>query len=143
MRWTDLPPDRDPADGGVSELTQGQWQDLRERLERLPPGHPSRPDEAGEAGEAGLAGDDAADQDAPDDDEKAPGQGVQDGDARRGRAPGAPGEAGGHRTRDAGRAVTGGAREPYRPWFTAGEPPEPWFSAGKPPEPWFAADQPE
>jgi hypothetical protein len=123
MRWTDLPPDCDPADGGGSALTRGEWDDLRQRLERLPAGHPSRPDEAE------LADDGAADQDAPGADQGGPRRSVHDRESGRGRTPGAPRDAGGHRGHDAGRAAPGGRREPYQPWFTAGEPPEPWFAA--------------
>jgi hypothetical protein len=131
MRWTDLPPDRDPADAGASALAKAQWEDLKGRLERLPPGHPSRPDEAGEAGEARLAGDEAADQDVPDGNDPAGAVSVRDDDHGGGRAPGGrhrP-ETDGSGAHDAARSVPGGPREPYRPWFTAGEPPEPWFTA--------------
>jgi hypothetical protein len=123
MRWTDLPPDRDPADGG-SVLSRGEWDDLRERLERLPPGHPSRPDEPE------SAGDDAADQDAPDGDRTGARRGVQDGKTGNGRAAGAARGPEARRGYDAGRAVPAGGRsEPYRPWFAAGESPAPWFAA--------------
>ncbi|HTS95532.1 MAG TPA: hypothetical protein VMI33_02845 [Streptosporangiaceae bacterium] len=114
MRWTDLPPDGDPADAGGSALTRGEWEDLRERLERLPPGHPSRPEEADSARE------DAADRDDADGPGPAAGRSVKDGE--RDRGPGARGH-------EAGRAAAAGRREPYRPWFTAGESPEPWFAA--------------
>jgi len=117
MRWTDLPPDREPADAGASRQSRGEWEDLRQRLERLPAGHPSRP-EAGE-GEGG---------DAPVDE-----GGEDDAVAERGssEAGGHAGRDGGGRraSRDGGRAAAG-RREPYRPWFTAGESPEPWFAAG-------------
>ncbi len=119
MRWTDLPPDRDPADAGGSALTRGEWEDLRDRLERLPPGHPSRPEEADLAGED-AADDDAADDDAADGPGPGPRRGVKDGERERGS---------GARGHEAGRAVTPARREPYRPWFTAGESPEPWFAA--------------
>jgi hypothetical protein len=132
MRWTDLPPDRDAADGRVSGLTRGQWQELRERLERLPPGHPSRPGDAGLPDEARSAGEDAADQGLPDEDDPAGARGVQDDDPVRGRAPGERAEPGRRRAPDAARAAAGGAHEPYRPWFTTGEPPEPWFAADPP-----------
>ncbi len=121
MRWTDLPPDRAAADSdaGASVPSRGEWDDLRRRLERLPPGHPSRPGDAGQdqaevrpdgqvqAGEGGSPA----------------WRGVTDNEAGRHREPG------GHRERDAGGAAAPGRREPYRPWFTAGEWPEPWFAA--------------
>ena len=132
MRWTDLPPDRDPADGGVSALTRGEWEDLKERLERLPAGHPSRPDGDGLPDEAGPAGGDAADQAGPDEAGPAGARSVGDEDRGRGRAPSERTEPGRCPAHDAGRAAAGGAREPYRPWFTAGEPPEPWFAADPP-----------
>jgi hypothetical protein len=109
MRWTDLPPDRDPDAAGATALSRGEWDDLRRRLERLPPGHPSRP------------GDDTG-QDQADEDGSPTGRGVQDDKA------GPPREPGGHRERDPARAAPPDRREPYRPWFTAGEPPEPWFA---------------
>lgn len=119
MRWTDLPADREPGDDGDSPVPRrGDWEDLRRRLERLPPGHPSAPD-----------GDDEAD----DADERDTGQIEPDADrdgreADRGR-PGRPDGRGGHDARSGPGAAAGGQREPYRPWFTAGESPEPWFNA--------------
>jgi hypothetical protein len=143
MRWTDLPPDRGPADKSASALSRGDWDDLRRRLERLPPGHPSRPGDEDEAqaqdGWANDAGevqaqdgrtDDGGEDQAEDGraDRAGPGErgsparrDVMDNDAGRHREPG------GHRKRDAGPAISG-RREPYRPWFTAGESPEPWFT---------------
>jgi hypothetical protein len=119
MRWTDLPADNGPPDAAT--LSRGEWEDLRRRLERLPPGHPSRADREAEA-----APEDGRAEPGPDDAATA-------GRRRAGAADG--------RQRDAGRA--GGATpgghgelagprhaEPYRPWFTAGGPPEPWFAAG-------------
>jgi hypothetical protein len=143
MRWTDLPPDHDPADGGASALSRGEWDDLRRRLERLPPGHPSRPggegedqaqdwradqgqaDRADDEGEA-QARDGQADQARPGERGSPAWSGVMDSDAGRPREPG------GHRERDAGPMIPG-RREPYRPWFTAGESPEPWFADPDPP----------
>jgi hypothetical protein len=136
MRWTDLPPDREPADAGASVLSRGEWDDLRRRLERLPPGHPSRPGDEGEVqAQDGRAdqrrpadeGEDQAKEKAADQDRAgergSPGwRGVKDDGAGRPREPG------GHRERDAGPLLPG-RREPYRPWFTAGEQPEPWFAA--------------
>jgi hypothetical protein len=114
MRWTDLPPDPGPADDGASPVPRrGDWEDLRRRLERLPPGHPSAPDGDGEADErADGRGEPDAGQDGPE-----PG---------RGRAA-RPAGRGGSDARSSPAA--GGQREPYRPWFTAGETPEPWFYA--------------
>ena len=44
MRWTDVPPEGGPADDGDRPvLRRGDWEDLKRRLERLPPGHPSSP----------------------------------------------------------------------------------------------------
>jgi hypothetical protein len=136
MRWMDLPPDRDPADGGGAAASRAEWDDLRRRLERLPPGHPSRPgDEAEEPAQDGQA-----DQSRADDDGEAR---AEDGQADRARPggrgspawrgvgddeAGRPREPGGRRERDAGPPLPG-RREPYRPWFTAGEPAEPWFAA--------------
>ncbi len=123
MRWTDLPAERGPADAGASALSRGEWEDLRRRLERLPPGHPSHPDGAAEA----RAGEDSGSPGTPDQLDPDPDGGGQ----------AAPGEGHGRPAGKAGRARPGshgdlpgpGAREPYRPWFTAGEPPEPWFAA--------------
>ena len=111
MRWTDLPAGSGPADDGDSPvLGRGDWEDLRRRLERLPPGHPSAPDGDGEADEDGERADGRGEPDAG-----------QDGpEPDRGRSTGRGGGPG---------PATGGRREPYRPWFTAGETPEPWFYA--------------
>ncbi len=119
MRWTDLPADPGPADDGDSPVPRrGDWEDLRRRLERLPPGHPSAPD-----------GDGEADENEDEDGERADGRGEpdagQDGPEPGGRA-GRPAGRGGS---DARSSPAGGQREPYRPWFTAGESPEPWFYA--------------
>jgi hypothetical protein len=108
MRWTDLPPDRDPADAGASVLPRGEWEDLRERLERLPPGHPSRP------------GDEA------DPDEHRAASSTADPD----RTEGDPADEGGSPGRRGVMDNESGRREPYRPWFSEGEPPQPWFAAG-------------
>jgi hypothetical protein len=136
MRWTDLPPDHDPGDGGASAASRGEWDDLRRRLERLPPGHPSRPGDEDEVhaqdgqGQTDRADDEAeiraeegrADQARPGEHGSPAWRGVRDDEAGRPREPG------GHRERDAGPLLPG-QREPYRPWFTAGEQPEPWFAA--------------
>jgi hypothetical protein len=120
MRWTDLPPERGPADGGGSALSRGEWEELRRRLERLPPGHPSHPD--GEGAERA------------DEDGRPTGQPSADPDAgqraaadERGERPG--GAAGRSRPGGHDELAGQGKREPYRPWFTGGESPEPWFAA--------------
>ena len=154
MRWTDLPPDRGPADGGGAAASRGEWDDLRRRLERLPPGHPSRPGDEGEIrAQDGLPGQSQADDegeaqadDGRPDRSQADDEGedqAEDRQADQGRPgeraspawrgvrddeAGRPREPGGHRERDAGPLLPG-RREPYRPWFTEGEPPEPWFAA--------------
>jgi len=132
MRWTDLPPDRGPADGDGAAVSRGEWDDLRHRLERLPSRHPSRPRDGDE-------GEDQAPDGWTDDDGEVRAEEAAD-EARAGergspawrgvtdKEHGRPREPGGHRERDAGPPFPG-RREPYRPWFTAGEPPEPWFAA--------------
>jgi hypothetical protein len=120
MRWTDLPPDRDPADADASVLRRGEWEDLRQRLERLPPGHPSRPGDEADPDERRAASSTAdpdghraalstADPDRTEDDR-----------ADEGGSPGRRGVM----DKEPGR------REPYRPWFSEGESPQPWFAAG-------------
>jgi len=120
MRWTDLPRD-EPADDREGPVVQrGEWEDLKQRLERLPAGHPSSLDDEDPADE-GRAADDRADDDRADE--------VGDERARRGGRAGPDGSArlpGGH---EAGWAPGTGPREPYRPWFASGDSPEPWFSA--------------
>lgn len=118
MRWTDLPPDRDRDDARVTGLSRGEWDDLRQRLERLPPGHPSRPGDPGE----GQAEARPSDQDQAGEGSSDTRRGVQDDEPGRAREPD------GHRERDPARAAPPDRREPYRPWFTAGEPPELWFA---------------
>jgi hypothetical protein len=133
MRWTDLPRDREPvgdADAPPTSpspftLQRGEWEDLRQRLERLPAGHPSSPDGEDRAdagwddadrpdGRLALDGRNGADQRAGPDERSTPGG--RSGPAELGRP-------------DARPAVISGRREPYRPWFAASESPEPWFSA--------------
>jgi hypothetical protein len=117
MRWTDLPPDREPADARAAAASRGEWDDLRRRLERLPPGHPSRP------GDESSVDEDPADQEQAGDGGPGQSRAAEDG------IPDRHGEPGGHRERDAGRGAVPGRREQYRPWFTAGESPQPWFAA--------------
>jgi hypothetical protein len=146
MRWTDLPPDREPAEAGPSGLRRHEWEALRQRLERLPAGHPSSP--ADDSPDDSAWDDEARDNKARDNkarDDRAGGNGGQhdggpeggagrarrDGNAPRGgHAPAArPDRDGWH-----GDALPGtGGREPYRPWFASGESAEPWFAAGEPP----------
>jgi hypothetical protein len=88
-------------------LPRGEWEDLRQRLERLPPGHPSRPSDEADTNEHRAAST-AADPDRTEDDQADEGgspewRGVMDNEP--------------------------GRREPYRPWFTEGESPQPWFAA--------------
>lgn len=136
MRWTDLPADGGAADAGVSGLRRAQWEQLRQRLERLPAGHPSSPDDDGPEADADddgpqadvLEGDPETtgaddghgrDRDGPAD--PVPGE----GSARPGRR-GAASRPGGGDTRAAGAIGRG---EPYRPWFASEGSAEPWFAA--------------
>jgi hypothetical protein len=115
-------------------LRRGEWDDLRQRLERLPAGHPSSPhdslpddgdgpDDGDWPGDAGSRPGPAESEPAETDDQEA------DPDTGRAtRGPHAEGHRGGSPDRHDGRwAALPGQREPYRPWFTAGESPEPWF----------------
>ena len=112
MRWTDLPRDREPADDREGPVVQrGEWEDLKQRLERLPPGHPSSLDDEDPADEDPADEDGAGDQSA--------GRGGRAGPDRPARP------AGGH---EAGRLPGPDRREPYRPWFASGDSSEPWFS---------------
>jgi hypothetical protein len=156
MRWTDLPADRGSVDAGASVLARGEWDDLRRRLEQLPPGHPSRLDGEGRVDQAAdgegwvdqaTDGEGRVDQAAAGEGrvDQATGGHGGDADGRRGGPDpdperGPQGNHGDSRERhagDTGPARPGGPgdlaglgrREPYRPWFTAGESPEPWFAA--------------
>src|SRR5215469_10455092 len=131
MRWTDLPRDREPADDREGPVVQrGEWEDLKQRLERLPAGHPSSLDRADPADED-WADDGSADEDRPhdraDDDladevgDQRAGRG-RTGPDRSTRLPGGP---------EAGWAPGPGRREPYRPWFASGGSSDPWFSADR------------
>ena len=128
MRWTDLPPDRASADRAEAAARQrGEWQDLKQRLERLPAGHPSSPyDEAGadESGGAEAGADEHRAREAGAGADEAGGRRAGRGGRDRGAAAERPAGSGGP---DAGPAR--GPRDPYQPWFAAGESPEPWFSA--------------
>jgi hypothetical protein len=132
MRWTDLPPDREPAGADAPVLPRREWDDLRQRLERLPPGHPSRP------GDEGGAEEYRADQ-IPADRDQAEGGGTGQSRAAEGGSPGRRGvkdddpgrhgEPGAQPERGPGTGAVPGRREPYRPWFTEGGSPQPWFAA--------------
>ena len=93
-------------------VQRGEWEDLKQRLERLPAGHPSSLDDEDPADEDWAEGraDEVGDQRA--------GRSGQTGPDRPARLPG------GH---EAGWAPGPGRREPYRPWFASGDSPEPWF----------------
>ena len=125
MRWTDVPGEGEQADGRASaDHRRAQWEELRQRLEQLPPGHPSSPeqDEWDNAGEAdGLAG------------EQGGGLAEERGVPRE---QGVPGRTAGRRSHAGeGYLTTGrpdqgliGRHDPYRPWFTDGESAPPWFA---------------
>jgi hypothetical protein len=105
-------------------VQRGEWEDLKQRLERLPAGHPSSLDGEDPAdadwAEDGAADEDRADEDHPDE--------VGDQPARRSGRTGPDRSArlpGGH---EGGWAPGPGRREPYRPWFASSDSPEPWFS---------------
>jgi hypothetical protein len=125
MRWTDLPRDREFAGGrdDAPVLQRGEWEDLKQRLERLPAGHPSSLDYEDRADEDRADEDRAADARADEEPadvggDKSGGRGRQTGPDRRA----SPGR------HEAGSARGPERREPYRPWFASGESPEPWFS---------------
>ncbi len=156
MRWTDVPGEGEQADGRASaDHRRAQWEELRQRLEQLPPGHPSSPeqDEWDNAGEAdGLAepaaahepepragGDPEADQDmGTDSDLGAAGEqgGGLAGEQDVPQEQGVPGRTAGRRSHAGdGYLTTGrpdqgliGRHDPYRPWFTDGESAPPWFA---------------
>lgn len=115
-------------------VQRGEWEDLRQRLERLPAGHPSSPDDDGDAAEAGAdaartedgrVGDPGADQGSTGQgrDEHADRDGRLGPDRRAG-----PDEHGGPGRRYAGPTLGPEQREPYRPWFSSGDWPDPWFA---------------
>jgi hypothetical protein len=121
MRWTDLPRDREPADDREGPVVRrGEWEDLKQRLERLPPAHPSSLDDEdpadGDWTEDERVGGERADRAAG----RSAGRGGQAGPDRPARL------AGGH---EAGRLPDPDRREPYRPWFASGDSSDPWFSA--------------
>jgi hypothetical protein len=130
MRWIDLPPDGGQADGRDSaDHRRAQWAELRQRLERLPPGHPSSPDQderdrGQDERDTGREAGDLADPAAAREPESRVGS---DPEAARGMP--ADGDRG--RVRGQGgrhdQSLTG-RRDPYRPWFTDGEPFQPWFA---------------
>jgi hypothetical protein len=141
MRWTDLPRDRESfGDADLPVLQRGEWEDLRQRLERLPAGHPSSPDdqdlayadraEDGRAdedrAEEGRVGEGRADEGRADEGgDRSAGRGGRTGPEWRARPDGPAGPGG----PEAGRALGADRREPYQPWFASGQSPEPWFSA--------------
>jgi hypothetical protein len=139
MRWTDLPRDPEPADDRERPVVQrGEWEDLKQRLERLPAGHPSSLDDEDPADEdwpEGRADEDPADEDPADEDPAAEDRadedradGGSDRSAERGGRTGPDRSARLPDGHEAGWAPGPGAREPYRPWFASGDSPEPWFS---------------
>jgi hypothetical protein len=120
MRWTDLPRDRESADDADPPVLQrGEWDDLRQRLERLPAGHPSSPDDQDRA-DADRADDGRADEDRGEE-----GRVGEGGDRPAGRDR----RTGPEQRARPGRALGADRREPYQPWFASGQSPEPWFSA--------------
>ena len=88
-------------------VQRGEWEDLKQRLERLPAGHPSSLDDEDPADEGWAEGQSA-------------GRGGRTGPDR------PAGLAGGH---EAGRLPGPDRHEPYRPWFASGDSADPWFSA--------------
>jgi hypothetical protein len=150
VRWTDLPPDRGADDAGPSGLRRSQWEQLRQRLERLPAGHPSSPGSETAEDDA-WDGDGRLEQDGQEGWERtgggaiepAPGAGPEvaarpgskERRARRGADDDTPARRGGHD----GQPPRGGTdsaaagpapSRPYRPWFASGESAEPWFASG-------------
>jgi hypothetical protein len=130
-------------------VQRGEWEDLKQRLERLPAGHPSSLDDEDPAAEdwaedrpaqgrtdegrtdegrtdEGRTDEGRTDEDRVDEDrvDRAAGQSA----ARRGRI--GPGRSArlprGH---EAEWGPGPGQREPYRPWFASGDSSDPWFSA--------------
>jgi len=101
-------------------LQRGEWEDLKQRLERLPPGHPSSLHDEDRGDE------DRAEDDRADDEDRADGADDQSA-GRSGRTgPDRPTRlAGGH---EAGRLPGPDRRDPYRPWFASGDSADPWFS---------------
>ncbi len=103
-------------------LQRGEWEDLRQRLERLPAGHPSSPDDQDRA-DADWAEDGRAAQDRGEEGRVGEGWADEGGDRPRWDGPAGPGGS------EAARALGADRREPYQPWFASGQSPEPWFSA--------------
>ena len=107
-------------------VQRGEWEDLKQRLERLPAGHPSSLDDEDPADEdwaEGRADEDPAAEDRAD--------GGSDQSAERGGRTGPDRSARLPRGHEAGWAPGPGAREPYRPWFASGDSSDPWFSADR------------
>ena len=88
-------------------VQRGEWEDLKQRLERLPAGHPSSLDDEDPADEGWAEG-------------RSAGRGGRTGPDR------PAGLAGGH---EAGCLPGPDRHEPYRPWFASGDSADPWFSA--------------
>ena len=148
MRVPDLPGGHGPADQPPARPgpRQDRLAELRQRLERLPPGHPSAPDRRFEDGYR-TPGDPAYGSTAvgdiePDDVEGAAGPGPsrpaepdqpggrpageRDAADRSGRTRGDAG----YRARlpSAGDLGLHGRRDPYRPWFAGADWTQPWFT---------------
>ena len=104
-------------------VQRGEWEDLKQRLERLPAGHPSSLDDEDPAAEDWP--EDRADEDRAAEDRA---DGGSDQSAERGGRTGPDRSARLPRGHEAGWAPGPGGREPYRPWFASGDSPEPWFS---------------
>ena len=150
MRWTDLPAERGADEAGPSGLRRSEWEQLRQRLERLPAGHPSSP--GGETGEDDAWDDEGClEPDAQEAWERTGGEAIEPASgagpevparrgskephARRGANDDTPTRRGGHDDqplRSGTDAVAAGPApsEPYRPWFASGESAEPWFASG-------------
>lgn len=102
-------------------VQRGEWEDLKQRLERLPAGHPSSLDDEDPA-DGDWAEDERADHDHAEEEARDQRAGRR-GQTRPDRPPRL---AGGH---EAGRLPGPDRREPYRPWFASGDSSDPWFSA--------------
>jgi len=121
------------------EPGRSPFDDLRERLARLPASHPSAPgyrdwpDEPTEPGAVAGDGlpDDAGEPDGTGDDSEPDRNGPDGPDTGRGAASQRPGRGGWAGGTAVGYLPVDGGDGPYRPWF-AGEPSQPWFSDDPP-----------